>query len=61
MIINWEDKDLISFVDFIESKPLRKFRDGWKRITNDPRDEPLNFKTLSDSEVIEWFKRENIK
>lgn len=59
MIILWEDKDLIKFNDFIESKPLRKFKDGWKRITNDPRDEPKNFRTLSDLEVIEWFKKEN--
>lgn len=58
MVTFWEDQDLIKFNEFIESKPLRKYRDGWKRITNNPKDEPVNFKTISDSEVIEWFKRE---
>lgn len=56
---NWNDKDLIKFYNFIESKPLRKYTEGWRRITNDPNDEPLNFKSISDLEVIEWFKREN--
>lgn len=51
--------DLLKFAEFIESKLLRKYPEGWKRITNDPNDEPLNFKSISDLEVIEWFKREN--
>jgi hypothetical protein len=51
--------DLLKFAEFLESKPLRKYSEGWRRITNDPNDEPLNFKSLSDLEVIEWFKREN--
>jgi hypothetical protein len=51
--------DLLKFAEFLESKPLRKYPEGWRRITNDPNDEPLNFKSISDLEVIEWFKREN--
>jgi hypothetical protein len=51
--------NLLKFAEFIESKSLRKYPEGWRRITNNPKDEPLNFKSISDLEVIEWFKRES--
>ena len=49
------EEDMIKFVDFIDSKPMRNYSGEWKRITNDPNDEPKNFATLTDKQLIEWF------
>ena len=52
----YSEDDLIKFVDFLESKPMRKFeKNEWKRLTNSQEDEPKNFKTLTDKEVIQWY------
>ncbi len=59
MIIFWEESDLINLIDWVESKPLRRQGNRWVRVTNNPEDEPLNFTSLSNKELIEWFKKEN--
>ena len=59
MITFWEESDLINFIDWVESKPLRRQGTRWVRVTNDPSDEPLNFTSISSKELIEWFKKEN--
>jgi hypothetical protein len=52
----YSEEDLISFYDFIENHQLRKYGNIWKRITNDPNVRPLNFESVDDEYIIEWFK-----
>jgi hypothetical protein len=52
----YSEEDLISFYDFIENHQLRKYGNIWKRITNDPNVRPLNFESVDDKYIIEWFK-----
>jgi hypothetical protein len=53
----YSEEDLISFYNFIENHQLRKYGDVWKRITNDPKDKPLNFESVDDQYIIEWFEQ----
>jgi hypothetical protein len=52
----YSEEDLISFYDFIENHQLRKYGNIWKRITNDPNVRPLNFESVDDKYIIEWFE-----
>jgi hypothetical protein len=53
----YSEEDLISFYNFIENHQLRKYGDVWKRITNDSKDKPLNFESVDDQYIIEWFEQ----
>jgi hypothetical protein len=53
----YSEEDLISFYNFIENHQLRKYGDVWKRITNDSKDKPLNFQSVDDQYIIEWFEK----
>ena len=53
----YSEDDLIAFYNFIENHQLRKFGDVWKRITNNPNDKPLNFESVDDNYIIEWFEQ----
>ena len=53
----YSKEDLISFYNFIENYQLRKFGNVWRRITNDPKDKPLNFESVDDQYIIEWFEQ----
>ena len=53
----YSEQDLISFYNFIENHRLRKYGDVWKRITNDPKDKPLNFESVDDQYIIDWFEQ----
>ena len=53
----YSEEDLISFYNFLENHQLRKYVDVWKRITNDPKDKPLNFESVDDKYIIEWFEQ----
>lgn len=52
----YTEKDLISFALFIRSNLFDKFEFGWKKITNNPNDEPKNFTSLSDSEMVRFYE-----
>ena len=58
--LKYNEYDLIKFIDFVESNQMRKFSDGWKRITNNPNDYPKDFTTISDKLLIEWFNKSNL-
>ena len=53
----YSEEDMIAFYNFIENHQLRKFGDVWKRITNNPNDKPLNFESVDDNYIIEWFEQ----
>jgi hypothetical protein len=53
----YSEEDLISFYNFIENHQLRKYGDVWKRITNAPKDKPLNFESVDVQYIIEWFEQ----
>ena len=53
----YSEEDLISFYNFLENHQLRKYGDIWKRMTNDPKDKPLNFESVDDQYIIEWFEQ----
>jgi hypothetical protein len=53
----YNEEDLISFYNFIENHQLRKYGDVWKRITNDSKDKPLNFESVDDQYIIDWFEQ----
>jgi hypothetical protein len=53
----YSEEDLISFYNFIENHQLRKYGDVWKRITNEPKDKPLNFESVDEQYIIEWFEQ----
>jgi hypothetical protein len=53
----YSEEDLISFYNFLENHQIRKYGDVWKRMTNDPKDKPLNFESVNDQYIIEWFKQ----
>lgn len=53
----YSEEDLISFYNFLEKHQLRKYEDVWKRMTNDPKDKPLNFESVDDQYIIEWFEQ----
>jgi hypothetical protein len=53
----YTEEQLIKFADFVDSEFMRKYSNGWRKITNDPNDYPKNFATISDKELIEWFNK----
>jgi hypothetical protein len=53
----YSEEDLIYFYNFIENHQLRKYGDVWRRITNDSKDKPLNFESVDDQYIIDWFEQ----
>ena len=53
----YSEEDLISFYNFLENHQLRKYGNVWKRITNDPKNKPLNFASVDDIYIIDWFEQ----
>jgi len=45
----------IEFAKWTSDEPFRRFDNGWRKITNDPKEYPYNFSTVSDDELFDYF------